>query len=96
MTTDSPVQVHLQTNWFQKALDRYIDDHKPDPLARKQLQEKWSFDWSEEKEEDGKNKMMNINNNSNNDQNETLQDPSHAIEGILEIGGEYLVIVLYV
>lgn len=82
MSFESCRQVHLSSDLFQIAIDRYIDCNKPDHLARKQL-EGWSFQWCDEKLE------------TKNDDN-FVKDPSHKLQGTLEIGGEFMVIHLQI
>lgn len=91
-------RVGLSSKWFQAALDRYIDDNKPDPLSRKQL-EGWSLKWVDD-EDDGDDSSGLIETNDDkdggNNTNDFLPDPSHKVHGTLEIGGEYLVVILHV
>jgi hypothetical protein len=85
MAPASTKQVSLSSKSFEDALDRYIDYNKPDPLSRKQL-EGWSLKWEDDdKNEKGDSSIQGF-----------LSDPSHELQGTLEIGGEYLVVLLHV
>ncbi len=82
MSSNSTQQVRLSSDLFRKALDKYIDCNKPDPLSRNQL-EGWSLQWHGS-EEDQKDMDGDI-----------LTDPSHLLQGRLEIGGDFMVITLH-
>lgn len=86
MTSEPSIRfVSLTSELFQKALDQYVDYNKPDPLSRKQL-ETWSLQWIDDE----------ISDQRSGEASEFLPDPSHALRGRLEIGGEYIVISLKV
>lgn len=81
-------EVALLSDQFEKALDRYIDYHKPDPICRKQL-EGWSLEW----------KTQQIQPKTDEDASDTDSSSpgaSHQLSGTLEIAGEYMVILLEV
>jgi hypothetical protein len=40
-------RVRLESSMFVKALEDYIDENKPDPLVRKQMQA-WEFEWHDD------------------------------------------------
>eukprot|EP00429_Kryptoperidinium_foliaceum_P020225 CAMPEP_0176032692 /NCGR_PEP_ID=MMETSP0120_2-20121206/16139_1 /TAXON_ID=160619 /ORGANISM="Kryptoperidinium foliaceum, Strain CCMP 1326" /LENGTH=277 /DNA_ID=CAMNT_0017366011 /DNA_START=59 /DNA_END=893 /DNA_ORIENTATION=+ len=87
MTTPSQ-KVTLTSEAFKIALDRYIDYNKPDPLARQQL-ESWSLQWSDD----------NLGTDAKSEGSEGddfLSQPSHSLQGSLEIGGLYVVIRIQV
>lgn len=93
MSSTSWQQVRLSSDLFRKALDRYIDVNKPDPISRKQL-EGWSLQWYDESVEVDHD-VANTN-DKNDDLITTIEDPSHKIQGRLEIGGEFLLITLQI
>lgn len=78
-------RITLSTDLFRKALDRYVDYNKLDPLSRKQL-EGWTFVWKD---------AELCSDNGPTNESEFLPDPSHFLKGTLEIGGEHIVILLY-
>lgn len=77
---------NLDTSNFRVALERYIDENKPDPIVRKQI-EKWEFNYTN-----------NNNNNSDNDKpfrdhdNNILPfEPTDVLDGQLQWIGDYMV-----
>ena len=72
----------MKTKYFQKAMQQYIDEFKPDPLVKRQLQS-WTLEWQGDKT------------SSPSPAAEVLSfAPSHAVQGILQIGGEHLLVFL--
>lgn len=67
------------TDGFEKAIEQYIDDNRPDPISVKQLRG-WSLKWQDEEIE---RDMLSF-------------DPSHALHGTLQIGGDYMIVSLKV
>jgi hypothetical protein len=74
-------RVSLTNDAFNQALEHYIDENKPDPLALKQVQS-WTLEWKDD--DDGESF------------NDYPFAPSHVLEGNLQIGGEYLAVTLSV
>ncbi|VEU40952.1 unnamed protein product [Pseudo-nitzschia multistriata] len=74
----------LATSLFNESLSDYIDYHKPDPIARRQL-ESWKMSWSEDTNDSRKS-----NDNANDKKKHLDWKPTNAIEGKLEICGEYV------
>ena len=86
MSSEAWQPVRLSSDLFRKALDRYIDFNKPDPISRKQL-EGWSMQWYD----------ANVDTSSDDNDNATsIVHPSHKLQGRLEIAGEFLLITLHV
>jgi hypothetical protein len=74
--------VKVKTKYFQKAMQHYIDEFKPDPLVKRQLQS-WTLEWQGDKT------------SSPSPKTETLSfAPSHAVQGTLQVGGEHLLVFL--
>jgi hypothetical protein len=71
--------VKVKTKWFQKAMDIYIDEFKPDPLVKRQLQS-WTLEWNGDK--------------NSSPLEELSFAPSHALQGTLQVGGEHLLVFL--
>eukprot|EP00536_Pseudo-nitzschia_multiseries_P002396 jgi/Psemu1/183344/e_gw1.31.39.1 len=84
----------LETESFRDAITSYIDSHKPDPIARRQL-ESWKLTWS-----DGGDSNSNSNSNSTSNENQNDNDnqndwtPDRVLAGTLEICGEYVAVSL--
>eukprot|EP00978_Attheya_sp_CCMP212_P011063 scaffold26990_cov47-Attheya_sp.AAC.3 len=79
----STTVVSLDTADFQTALERYLDETKPDPMARRQA-ESLVLEWI----------PVMIPNHNNNSQEESTNPPPperhHAIQGTLQMTGEYM------
>jgi hypothetical protein len=71
--------VKVKTKWFQKAMDIYIDEFKPDPLVKRQLQS-WTLEWKGDKKSSPPEELSFA--------------PSHALQGTLQVGGEHLLVFL--
>ena len=70
-----PTIVELSQESFQKALERYLDDNKPDRHVREQM-ESWSFQWKPSKTE-GRLQALPF-------------APTHVVSGDLIWQGEYI------
>lgn len=71
--------VKVKTKWFQKAMEIYIDEFKPDPLVKRQLQS-WTLEWKGDKKSSPPEELSFA--------------PSHALQGTLQVGGEHLLVFL--
>ena len=81
----SIVRVTLSDEAFSEALQRYIDEEKPDPLQTKQM-ESWRMIWTNEDVDDPLSFSTDIELAS--------FTPSHILSGTLEVYGEYLIVTL--
>jgi hypothetical protein len=81
-SVSTPTLVSLTTELFPTALERYIEDYKPDPLSCKQL-EGWTLEW---------------NNTTTTHEKDRAVTDSHqnVLQGELNIGGSYMVVILQV
>jgi hypothetical protein len=74
--------VSLTTELFPTALERYIEDYKPDPLSCKQL-EGWTLEWK--------------NTTTTHEKDRAVTDAhQNLLQGELHIGGSYMVVTLQV
>ena len=90
-----PIRISLTTDVFEQARERYLDEFKPDPLTKRQIQTV-SLQWSDMTTNStsaaaaaGEN-----NNTPSNDDDKSAsskRSKQSVIEGSLEIGGDYLV-----
>lgn len=77
-----PTRYHsLKAEYFQRALERYVDENKPDPLVLQQIQG-WDMEWS----------SSSFSSSPNND---TIKKalpfvPTDVLAGILTWKGEYM------
>ena len=71
---DNVAHLALTDQFFRDALDEYLDDYKPNPMIKRQLQA-WTFEWESVKTPRPSS---------------VLFDPSHALQGCLHIGGEHI------
>eukprot|EP00980_Cylindrotheca_fusiformis_P003319 scaffold746_cov123-Cylindrotheca_fusiformis.AAC.7 len=74
------VRIPLALSGFESAIEQFIQDNRPDPLSLKQIRG-WSLQW--EKQQSDPRKVLAFK-------------PSHAIEGTLQIVGDYMVVSLIV
>lgn len=85
----SVIRIRLSDEVFTDSLKRYIDEEKPDPLQRKQM-ESWRMVWNDGNEGD------NTPFSSSSDIEVTNFTPSHALSGTLDIFGEYMIVNLHI
>lgn len=71
------MRVLLTNEAFEKAVQRYIDDNKPDPIQTKQLSG-WTLTWQEQDE---------------TPPDDVSFQPTHAVTGRLVIEGEYCEVI---
>jgi hypothetical protein len=84
-------RVRLESSLFAKAIEEYIDENKPDPLIRKQMQA-WKFEWH------------NCNDDNNGHEKGSKpaslptaswpEPPTHVLSGRLQWKGEYMSILI--
>jgi hypothetical protein len=72
--------VKVKTKGFQKAMEQYIDEFKPDPLFKRQLQS-WTLKWDRDKKSSPPEAALSF-------------APTHAVQGTLQVGGEHLLVFL--
>jgi hypothetical protein len=89
--------VKMKTKWFQKAMEQYIDEFKPDPLLKRQLQS-WTLQWKGDKK---KSTTSPPSSSSPSQASAAPQQPlsfapTHAMQGTLQVGGEHLLVFLKV
>jgi hypothetical protein len=91
-----PKTVTLTTEAFQEALVRFIDETKPDRLARNQL-ECWTIEWENDFETTFEDELL-LDQEYDNVSNNSLTSDSviftHRIQGVLTIQGEYVTVQL--
>mmetsp|Transcript_14771 Transcript_14771/g.26503 ORF Transcript_14771/g.26503 Transcript_14771/m.26503 type:complete len:321 (-) Transcript_14771:2366-3328(-) len=80
----------LTTDLFYAALTRYIDENKPDPIARRQL-EAWKLEW---KNEDTASSFDNDDEDDIIPSTNPAEQQQHIIRGTLQIEGEYVIVKL--
>jgi len=74
-------RVTLSTSQFEEALINYLDETKPDPLAKKQG-ESWTCEWTEDE---------------NDSKDSKVEQPSKsAIQGTLALQGDFITVLLRV
>ena len=74
------IRVSLSNEAFEKALLRYIDEQKPDPIQIKQIK-RWTFHWQDDAE---KTRL----------DEESSFIPTHAVSGELVVKGDYCAVTL--
>jgi hypothetical protein len=93
--TTTPVT--LTTEAFQSALANYIDETKPDPIVKRQL-ESWTLTWENEETETATTveDLFGGNNDDNGDKDtpDLWRDLNHRLQGSLTIQGEYVSVKL--
>lgn len=77
-------RVTLTTAAFETALQRHLDEHKPDPIAKKQL-EGWNLEWTQG--DDDETCMAALESK--------LQNATHALAGRLCIRTEFMRVVFW-
>mmetsp|Transcript_25006 Transcript_25006/g.54826 ORF Transcript_25006/g.54826 Transcript_25006/m.54826 type:complete len:311 (+) Transcript_25006:149-1081(+) len=82
----------LATALFYDAVNNYIDYNKPDPIAQRQL-ESWKMSWSEDNNDRGGQSSSSIN-IANDEKKAVDWRPKNAIEGTLEICGDYVAVTI--
>jgi hypothetical protein len=85
----SVCRVRLSDEVFAESLKRYVDDEKPDPLQKKQM-ESWRMVWIDGNEGD------NVPLSSSPDIEVASFTPSHVLSGTLDIFGEYMIVSLHI
>ena len=78
-----PRPVSLETVLFQEKLAQHMEETKPDPLMRKQL-EGWRLEWQDEEDDNGKIQ----------DSSSSSWHKQHRIHGTLRIEGEYVAVLI--
>jgi hypothetical protein len=100
--TTTPVT--LTTEAFQSALANYIDETKPDPIVKRQL-ESWTLTWENEEAETpaaaaaaaaAVEDLFGDNNDDNGDKDtsDLWRNLNHRLQGSLTIQGEYVSVKL--
>jgi hypothetical protein len=85
-------EVVMNSSAFQKALAIYVDDNKPDPIVRRQL-EAWKMEWKNL--EDGNDDTVEDNGDDESDFARTnVSSQRNVIRGTLNIQGEYVSVTL--
>jgi hypothetical protein len=78
----SVIRVRLESDFFLRAVERYIDENKPDPVVRKQM-EQWQFRWDDDGDDRNEPTSTSLS-----------FEPSHSLEGTLTWKGDYVAILL--
>ena len=92
-------QVILESSAFQRALASYIDDNKPDPIMRRQL-EAWKLEWTTTDIENAEGNERSKNGGGGDFKQVEAAAPAfdsskaNVIRGTLTIQGEYVSVVL--
>ena len=74
---------------FKRALERYVDENKPDPLQLRQISS-WVLEWTDDDDDD----CGRIPQKKNHDEFLSSFAPSHVLSGRLTIRGEYVQVTL--
>ena len=82
----------LSTALFYDAVNNYIDYNKPDPIAQRQL-ECWKMSWSEDDNDCG-GQSSSSSSSANDEKIAVDWKPKNAIEGTLEICGDYAAVTI--
>jgi len=86
----SPEQHVLEGEAFQNALERYVDENKPDPLVRKQI-ESFELSWEPSSSLSDATTTTASNNNSLTCPRDLSFTPTDVVQGVLTWKGEYKV-----
>jgi hypothetical protein len=86
---NSVFRVRLSNDAFAESLKRYVDEEKPDPLQKKQM-ESWRMVWTDGNEDD------NAPLSSFSDIEVASFTPSYVLSGTLDIFGEYMILALHI
>lgn len=78
----SPIHHSLKAEAFIKALERYVDENKPDQLVLKQIQG-WAMQWSSSEEDEDKSKTEISS--------DLYFDPTDVLQGTLTWKSDYMV-----
>jgi hypothetical protein len=87
-TTTVQRRVALTTIMFDESLTEYLDETKPDPLAKKQVHG-WTCNWTEDDNDDKNTPIV-----ADTDDNGSSCPCSHAVKGTLALHGEHITIIL--
>lgn len=85
MATTTPTVVELAADSFQRALERYVDDNKPDRHVRQQM-ESWKLEWQ--------SKQEGVVDPIGAESSSFSFEPTHLLAGELVWQGEYLKLTL--
>ena len=79
------IPVEATTDVFQKAIERYLEEMKPDPLAKRQVQA-WTLEWK------SRIPSSATSVTAAGKESFSFEPTTHALRGMLDIQGEHVVV----